>query len=82
MSAEEFGKKIREHWLIENQNHWVRDVLFREDSSKIRSGNAAQNFAIIRSIVLNLLRINGYHSPTTTQRIIADNINYLCLLCT
>lgn len=82
LSAEKFERRIREHWLIENQNHWIRDVLFREDSSKIRSGWAAQNFAIIRSIVLNLLRINGYHSPTTTQRMIADNINYLCLLCT
>lgn len=82
LSAEEFERRIREHWLIENQNHWIRDVLFREDSSKIRSGNAAQNFAIIRSIVLNLLRINGYHSPTMTQRMIAENINYLLLFCT
>jgi predicted transposase YbfD/YdcC len=82
ISAQEFGQRIREHWLIENQNHWVRDVLFREDSCKICSGFAAQNFAIIISIVLNLLRISGYHSPTTTQRMIADNINYLLLFCT
>lgn len=82
LTAQEFEKRIREHWLIENQNHWIRDVVFREDYSRIRSGMAAQNFAIIRSIVLNILRINGEHSPTKTQRIIANNINYLLLFCT
>lgn len=82
ISAKEFGQRIREHWLIENQNHWTRDVVFQEDRCRIRSGNAAQNFAIVRSIVLNLFRINGYHSPTMTQRMIAENINYLWLFCT
>lgn len=82
LTAQEFEKRIREHWLIENQNHWIRDVVFREDSSRICSGMAAQNFAIIRSIVLNLLRMNGENSPTKTQRMIANNINYLLLFCT
>jgi len=76
------NQRIREHWLIENQNHWTRDVVFQEDRCQIRSGNAAQNFAIIRSIVLNLLGINSHHSPTMTQRMIAENINYLWLFCT
>jgi predicted transposase YbfD/YdcC len=82
LTAQEFEKRIREHWLIENQNHWIRDVVLREDHSRIPSGMAAQNFAIIRSVVLNLLRMNGEHSPTKTQRMIADNINYLLLFCT
>ncbi len=82
LSAQEFGKRIREHWLIENQLHWVRDVVLKEDESKISSGMAAQNLAIIRSIVINLLRKNGDYSPTKTQRILANNINYLWLCCT
>lgn len=79
MTAAEFGQKIREHWLIENQLHWVKDVLLEEDKSKIKAGMAAQNFAIIRSIVLNILRKHGDISPTKTQRMIANNINYLLL---
>jgi len=43
-----------------------------EISDRLRRGVAHRTI-----IVLNLLRINGYHSPTTTQRMIADNINYM-----
>jgi hypothetical protein len=55
-------------------------VLLKKDKSKIKTGMAAQNFSIVRSIVLNLFRKNGYFSPTKTQRMFANNINYL-LLC-
>jgi hypothetical protein len=55
-------------------------VLLEEDKSKIKAGMAAQNFSIVRSIVLNLFRKNGYSSPTKTQRMFSNNINYL-LLC-
>jgi predicted transposase YbfD/YdcC len=47
---------VRSHWGIENQLHWILDVAFREDESRIRKGNGAQNFAIIRHIALNLLK--------------------------
>ncbi len=46
---------VRGHWKIENQVHWVLDVVFREDDSRIRKGNGAQNFAILRHVALNLL---------------------------
>jgi len=46
----------RGHWKIENQLHWVLDVVFREDHSRIRKGNGAQNFAILRHIALTLLQ--------------------------
>jgi predicted transposase YbfD/YdcC len=57
-SAEGFNKKIREHWLIENQLHWTMDVVFKEDASSKRSRNSAQNFGLIRRIAINVLKNN------------------------
>lgn len=46
----------RAHWGIENSLHWVLDVAFREDDSRVRQGNADQNLAVLRQIALNLLK--------------------------
>ncbi|NES64333.1 MAG: ISAs1 family transposase [Okeania sp. SIO2D1] len=50
---------IRGHWLIENQLHWVKDVILEEDSSPQKSGFSARNFSILKTWILNLLRIHG-----------------------
>jgi predicted transposase YbfD/YdcC len=47
---------VRTHWEIENKVHWVLDIGFREDDCRIRAGNGAENFAVLRHIALNLLR--------------------------
>lgn len=47
---------VRNHWGIESQLHWVLDVDFGEDGSRIRAGFAAENLAVIRHTALNLLR--------------------------
>jgi predicted transposase YbfD/YdcC len=55
-SAEEFLKYIRGHWSIENQLHWMLDIVFREDECRVRTGNAALNMNILRKPALHRLR--------------------------
>jgi predicted transposase YbfD/YdcC len=56
LSAEKALDAARLHWGIENQLHWVLDVVFREDDCRVRAGNAAENFAVMRHLALNLLK--------------------------
>jgi predicted transposase YbfD/YdcC len=46
----------RSHWGIENSLHWVLDVAFHEDDSRVRQGNADQSLAVLRHMELNLLK--------------------------
>jgi len=55
-NAEQFAKAVRAHWGIENSLHYVLDVTFREDECRIRKGEAAENFAVLRHIARNLLQ--------------------------
>ena len=54
--ARRFGRAVRAHWGIENGLHWVLDVAFREDESRVRVGASATNFAVLRRLALNLLK--------------------------
>ena len=47
---------VRTHWGIENSVHWVLDVAFSEDDSRVRAGNAAENFSVLRRMALNMLK--------------------------
>ena len=46
----------RSHWAIENRLHWVLDMIFREDESRMRLGNCAENMNVIRHLAINLIR--------------------------
>ncbi len=49
------GQAVRAHWAVENALHWVLDVTFREDDSRVRDRTAARNLALLRKIAINLV---------------------------
>lgn len=55
--ASKVGPAIRDHWSIENGLHWVMDMTFREDESRVRTDHAPANFAVIRHMAQNLIRM-------------------------
>ncbi len=55
-SASRLLDATRTHWDIENSLHWLRDVPFREDDQRFRTGNGPQNSSILRQVALNLLK--------------------------
>jgi len=67
-SVQAFAQAVRGHWGIENRVHWVLDVTFNEDHSRVRMGKAAQNFAVLRHIALNLLRHEPSKGSIKTKR--------------
>ena len=59
LPPEMLAAAIRNHWRIENGLHWVLDVTFGEDASRVRERNAARNLALLRRIALNLARADS-----------------------
>ena len=66
----------RGHWSIENRLHWVRDVTFDEDRSRVRRGAGAQVMASLRNLALSLLRMAGAHFIPPALRLCARRNRY------
>jgi predicted transposase YbfD/YdcC len=54
--VQEAARVIRHHWVIENSQHWLLDVTFREDESQIYAEDGAKNMALFRRSLLNLIK--------------------------
>ena len=61
-TSKRISNAIRGHWQIENRLHWIKDVVFDEDKSPQRAGNAPINLSIIKSWVLSVFRLHGFDS--------------------
>jgi len=66
-SLDDFTKAVRSHWGIENSLHYCLDVTFKEDANRTRKDNSPENFAVVRHIALNILKV----FPTTTKMSLA-----------
>ena len=56
VDAQKHAEVIRRHWSIENSLHWVLDVTFNEDASRVRLGYGAKNLGLLRRLSVNLLK--------------------------
>lgn len=65
--AERFAALARGHWGIENQLHWVLDMVMDEDHARSRKDNAAENLAALRRLALNLVRANPDKRPVRAK---------------
>jgi hypothetical protein len=84
MSAAELLSLNRNHWHIENQLHWVRDVTFGEDNCRAKVGDSPQNLAALRNVSITLLRLSGCKGIASTLRDFAtkplDLLKFLAIL--
>jgi predicted transposase YbfD/YdcC len=56
LPASQMGAIVRSHWAVENQLHWIMDMVFRDDECRLRTENAPANFTTIKHMATNLLR--------------------------
>ena len=56
LDAADAAHRIRRHWSVENELHWVLDMAFREDEARHRARNLAENLTTMRHLALNLLK--------------------------
>lgn len=81
MTASIFLDAIRSHWQIENALHWVLDVTFKDDLSRVRKGHGAKNMAVVRHFAPNLVRNAKDKKSVKTRRKLAGwNPDYLASL--
>ena len=75
--AKTFAHAIRSHWKIENSLHYVKDVSFDEDRSRIRTAQAPLMATMLRSLAINLMRINHITNIKKSRKLFAWNTHKL-----
>jgi len=86
MTADRLMELTRRHWSVENELHWVLDVEFKEDRSRIRSARAAENFGAMRRMALSLLKAapapKKRMSISRRRKYCDHSLEYLCTVLT
>jgi len=86
MTADRLMELTRRHWSVENELHWVLDVEFEEDRSRIRSCHAAENFGALRRMALSLLKAapapKKRMSISRRRKYCDHSLEYLCAVLT
>jgi len=78
LTPQDAAAAVREHWAIENRLHWVLDVTFADDQSRLRKGHGARNMATVRHLALNLVRTaNDKRSIKSRRKIAGWDPDYL-----
>lgn len=81
LSSQRLEQAVRGHWGIENGLHWVLDVTFGEDQSRLRKGHGAVNMAVVRHFAINAVRLGkGKRSIKTTRKLAGWEPNVLASL--
>ncbi len=81
LDAEAAARAVRSHWGIENRLHWVLDVTFKEDLSRVRKGHGAKNMAVVRHFAINLVRqMSDKNSIKIRRKIAGWDPDYLASL--
>lgn len=75
------GALVRAHWSVENNIHWLRDAVLREDTCRARSPNSACALALLRTALLAAVRASGRESLTEAiETFAADRASALTLI--
>lgn len=78
LEADAAARAVRGHWGIENSLHWVLDVTFKEDQSRLRVGHGAKNMAVVRHFAINLVRAAKDKKSIRLRRKVAGwDVDYL-----
>lgn len=81
-SAKSFSHIIRSHWKIENSLHYVKDVAFLEDFSRMRTEQIPSVASLLRSVAINILNMNEFSNITQARKLLAwGNENIFSLKC-
>lgn len=81
LSAARAGEAVRGHWAIENSLHWVLDVTFGDDQSRLRTGHGAKNMAVVRHFAINLVRtVKDKRSVRLRRKCATWNPDYLATI--
>ena len=79
-TVEQFARRIRDYWQVENKVHYVRDVTQGEDNSRIRVHPLPNLFTLARNFALNLYRQHGFNNMAQAQRKSAFGLQLLKVL--